>query len=303
MEKTSYQELIDSRKKYDRMLTKLAIKNKKNRWVEAYRLVTELENARLNNQQEAIDGKLMGRMRFALTDLSNLNLILDQFADDDSKEFKDKFEEVLGGSFDQTEEINKSSIARDTQFELLMCARFRDVGLVSYLGDIHPDVVVEINGKKYGFECKRIFNFNDHSVQNNIEKAIDQLYTNFVQKNMTNVGLPLICIDRYITGGDKILTAQNAESTRSELGNQIQQFVDRHYKRWNGKKVKHARIIGVLLYMNVTAILRDEAMPVVCQQFGASNNGWVGISRTRFNIFTKEIAKLLGTIDNSKVSS
>jgi len=303
METTSFQELIDSKPKYNAMLERLSIKPKNNRWDEAYRLVTELERNRINDSSEEIDGKLLGRMRFALTDLSNLNLILDQFKDEESEVFKEKFNEMLSGSIDQTEETNTASKARAIQFELLMCARFRDVGLVSYLGKIHPDVVVVINGIKYGFECKRIFNFNEHSVQNNIKKAINQLYKNFTNKDYRNRGMPLICIDRYITGGDTILTAQNADSARSELGRQIQVFVNKHYRRWNAEKAKDSRIIGAVLYMNVTAILRDEEMPVVCRQFGISNNGLAGVSKEMFDDFVRDIGQLLGPVDTSKVSS
>jgi len=303
METTSFQELIDSKPKYNAMLERLSIKPKNNRWDEAYRLVTELERNRINDSSEEIDGKLLGRMRFALTDLSNLNLILDQFKDEESEVFKEKFNEMLSGSIDQTEETNTASEARNIQFELLMCARFREVGLVSYLGKIHPDVVVVINGIKYGFECKRIFNFNEHSVQNNIKKAINQLYKNFTNKDYRNRGMPLICIDRYITGGDTILTAQNADSARSELGRQIQVFVNKHYRRWNAEKAKDSRIIGAVLYMNVTAILRDEEMPVVCRQFGISNNGLAGVSKEMFDDFVRDIGQLLGPVDTSKVSS
>ena len=303
METTSYQQLINSRPKYNAMLERLSIKPKNNRWDEAYRLVIELERNRLNDSPEEIDGKLRGSMRFALTDLSNLNLILDQFEDEESEVFKEKFNEMLSGNIDQTEETNKASVARDTQFELLMCARFREVGLVSYLGKIHPDVVVVVDGIRYGFECKRIFNFNEHSVQNNIEKAINQLYKNFINKNYGNRGMPLICIDRYITGGNTILKAQNADSARSELGRQIQVFVDKYYKRWNAEKAKDSRIIGTVLYMNVTAILIDEEMPVVCQQFGVSNNGWAGVSKEMFNEFVRDIGQLLGPMDTSKVTS
>lgn len=303
MKTTSYQQLIDSRPKYDAMLERLLIKPKNNRWDEAYRLVIELERNRLNDSIEEIDGKLLGRMRFALTDLSNLDLILDQFEDEESEVFKEKFNEMLSGNIDQTEETSIASIARDTQFELLMCARFREVGLASHLGKVHPDVVVVVDGIRYGFECKRVFNFNEHSVQNNIEKAINQLYKNFVNKEPRNRGMPLICIDRYITGGNTILTAQNADSARSELGRQIQVFVDKYYRRWNAGKAKDAKIIGVLLYMNVTAILRDEDMSVVCQQFGVSNTGWAGISREMFNDFVKDIGQLLGPMDRSHVTN
>lgn len=301
MQTTSYKNLIDSRDKYDLMLSLLDIKQKNNRWIEAYRLVKELEDARTSNNIDAIDGEKMGRMRFALVDLDNLELILDQFKDEDSQVFKEKFQCMLGGSNNPTDETSTSSRARDAQFELAMCARFREEGLDAKLGHVHPDIIVTINNHTYGFECKRIFNSNQGAVQKNIEKAIDQLVDHFLDEDYSKRGLPLLCIDRYVTGGDKILLAHDADTARKELGNQIEIFVREHYKRWNAAKVKDGRVLGVLIFMNITAILNVEGMPVVCRQFGVSNNGWAGWSKVMFNEFVSEIASLLGPMDRSKL--
>lgn len=301
MIKTSYQDLIDSRDKYDSMLLSLGVKQKQNRWDEAYKLVQQLENVRMQNKTDEIDIKTFGRMRFALTDLNNLNLILDCFEGDISEVFRNKFKDMLGGSINQVEEVSTSSCPRDTQFELLMCAKFREKGFNAQLGKINPDIVVKINGRKYGFECKRIFNFNQGAVQRNIEKAIDQLNNSFLDKDYSKRGLPLLCIDRYVTGGDKILNALDENSVRSILGGQIQEFVDNHYRRWNGPKVKDGRIIGVMMFMNITAELKLEGLPVVCHQFGISNNGWAGWSKLLFNDFVTDFANSMGPIEFSKL--
>ncbi len=301
MNKTSYQTLLNTRGIYDSMLASLGIVQKNNRWDEAYRLVDRLEHARVHGTIDEISGDELGRMRFALTELSNLSLILDQFNGDKSPIFVSKFKEMLKGSKDQIEESSSSSRARDTQFELLMCARFREVGLSASLGDVHPDIYLELNGRKYGFECKRIFNFNQGAVQSNIEKAISQLNDYFLDSDPTKRGLPILCIDRYITGGDKVLMAHDETSVRQELGNQIEEFVKRHYKRWNGAKAKDGRLVGVLIFMNITAILNVEGMSVVCHQFGASNSGWAGYYKLMFDDFINEIASLLGPMDRSKL--
>ncbi|MEO5499649.1 MAG: hypothetical protein ABIR46_04065 [Candidatus Saccharimonadales bacterium] len=301
MRKTSYQTLLNTRSKYDSMLTSLGVVQKNNRWDEAYRLVTKLEQVRVEGTIDELSGEELGRMRFALTDISNLSLILEQFDGDKSPIFESKFKEMLKGSKNQIEESNSSSRARDTQFELLMCARFREVGLRAFLGDIHPDISLEVNGHRYGFECKRIFNFNQGAVQSNIEKAISQLNNYFFDADSTRRGLPILCIDRYITGGDKVLMAHDEASVRKELGDQIEEFVKRHYKRWNGAKAKDGRLIGVLIFMNVTAILNVEGLPVVCHQFGASNSGWAGHFKLMFDDFVNEIASLLGPMDRSRL--
>lgn len=301
MLKTSYQTLLNTRSNYDSMLTSLGIVQKNNRWDEAYRLVAKLEQARVEDTVDELSGEELGRMRFALTDISNLSMILEQFDGDNSPIFENKFKEMLKGSKNQSEESNSSSRARDTQFELLICARFREVGLPAFLGDVHPDIYLMVNGRRYGFECKRIFNFNQGAVQSNIEKAINQLNDYFLDTDASKRGLPILCIDRYITGGDKVLMAHDESSVRKELGKQIEEFVKRHYKRWNGTKAKDGRLIGVLIFMNVTAILNVEGLPVVCHQFGASNSGWAGYYKLMFDDFISEVASLLGPMDHSKL--
>lgn len=301
MKTTTYQNLINSKTKYDAMLARLDIKNKKNRWDTAYELVNALEVARLNDSIGDIDSVTLGRMRFALTDLDNMNLILDQFSDDESILFKHKFSEILKGAISQVDEISTGSGPRDIQLELLMCAKFRKAGLDAQLGNPHPDILVRVNGKKYGFECKRIFNLNQSSVQKNIEKAISQLNDHFLDKDYSKRGLPLLCIDKFVTGGDKILSAQDESSARSFLGDQIQEFISKYYKRWNGSKIKDGRIIGVMIFMNVTAELKVEGLPVVCHQVGASNNGLAGWSKDLFNDFVVDIASLMGPMDYSKL--
>ena len=301
MNKTSYKSLLDSRYKYDSMLKFLGIKQKNNRWIEAYKLVHELENARSAGSIEAIDGEVLGRMRFALVDLNNLEVILDQFRNEGSQVFKEKFQSMLGGSNNPMDETSVASRARDAQFELFMCARFREVGLAARLGQVHPDILVTVNGHEYGFECKRIFNFNQGAVQKNIEKAIAQLVNHFLDDDYSKRGLPLLCIDRYITGGDKIMLAHDEAAARGELDRQIEIFVSNHYKRWNAAKAKDGRVLGVLIFMNITAIFDVEGIPVVCHQVGVSNNGWAGWSKVMFDEFVAEIASLMGPMSHSKL--
>lgn len=284
------------------MLKRLNIKSKRNRWIVAYELVSQLENARQNRTIDNIPGTLLGKMRFALTDLDNMLMILDQFAREESDLFKKKFAEMLKGSDSQASEISTDR-SRDVQLELMMCARFREVGLDAQFCDPHPDILITANGRKYGFECKRIFSTNDQAVQKHIEKAISQLDNNFLDEDFTKRGMPLLCIDRHITGGNKVLDAKDEETSRKRLGYEIKQFICKHRRHWAGlRRAKQERMIGVMIYINMTTILKTEAMQVVSRQSGANNSGWTRWGEQMFQEFINDIAQHLGPMDQTTLN-
>lgn len=302
MKTTSYQTLIDSRSKYEAMLKRLNIKDKRNRWTMAYDLVNQLEAARQGGTIDNIPNMLMGRIRFALTDLDNMLMILDQFAKEESDLFKKKFIEMLKGSDSQASEISTDR-SRDAQLELMMCARFREVGLDAQLCDPHPDILIRVNSRKYGFECKRIFSTSDQAVQKHVKKAINQLNDNFLDDDFTKRGIPLLCIDRHITGGNKVLDAKDEEASRKQLGHEIEQFINKHRRHWAGlHKAKQERVIGVMIYINMTTILKVEAMQVVSQQSGANNSGWTRWGEQMFQEFIDDIAQHLGPINQTTLN-
>jgi hypothetical protein len=106
----SFAELIDTKQQFLKLLDELGVRhNSSNRWIETYRLVEELEKARLDETIDDIDPVTMGRMRFALLDLSELSNILDSIRDDDDKLLlKGKFELLLGGIADRTKETDSN---------------------------------------------------------------------------------------------------------------------------------------------------------------------------------------------------
>lgn len=299
MKTISYQKLIDSKNKYISTIERLGLKNQRNRWIVAYELVAHLEEARLLGKLEEIDDATLGRMRFALTDLDNMLMILVQFEGDTTPLFKKKFKEMLGGADSQVDEIatGSSSLARNTQFELMMCARFKEIGLDARLCDPNPDILVRVNGRSYGFECKRIFSTTSRAISEHVEKAISQLNERFLDDDYSKRGMPLLGIDRHITGGDKILVAKDEESARRKLGDEIEQFDRRYSHLWKGmKKSQGERLIGVMIYINMTTSLESESMQVVSRHFGASNSGWTRYGRQMFNEFIGDMAQFLGPL-------
>lgn len=72
----------------------------------------------------------------------------------------------------------------------------------------NPDIISNINGKKWGFGCKAIHSPNPLSIVSNIEKAIDQ-----IEKSISDVGLPIINLKNIIIHNDywPILNEQNVQ--------------------------------------------------------------------------------------------
>jgi hypothetical protein len=297
MKTNTYKELIDSQVEYFSTLERLEIRPKHTRWDIAYGLIRDLETARVQGKMDEINPKVMGRMRFALTDIYNLMTILEQFKDDKSILFKKKFVEILRGSDSQIDETADTNKARNTQFELMMCARFKEVGLDSVLCNSNPDILVRVNGRKYGFECKRVFSQSGKSIESNARSAILQLNESFLDDDFTKRGLPLIGIDRHISGGDQLLEAKNEDNSRSRLGHEIENFIEDHRRHWVGaSKVKQERILGVLVYINMTTLLREEGIQVVSHQFGVNNSGWTLYGTQLFQEFLDDIVALLGPV-------
>lgn len=295
MKTTSYQTLIDTRSQYSSMLERLGIKAKQNRWTVAYDLVERLESARIADDYSDISPELMGRMRFALVDIGVMKLILEQFSSDDSKVFKNKFREMLNGAENRALEIASKSRPRDTQLELVVCARFRQVGLDAILCDPHPDILVRVGSRKYGFECKRIFSTDEAAIRKRIHEAIDQLNTYFfIDKDNSKRGMPLLALERHLSGGDKILSAGAEDSYIARISHEVDEFVAKYNSNWVGKNVaKNKRMLGVSVLMQIAGSLEKEEMVVESMYFGFSNSYWSESGEKMFKKFVKDIANHL----------
>lgn len=60
------------------------------------------------------------------------------------------------------------------------------------VGD-NPDIIVEINGKSWGFGCKTLHSKQPMTIFENIEKAVDQ-----IEKSIADVGVPIINVKNII---------------------------------------------------------------------------------------------------------
>lgn len=287
----SFIELLATKQRFLELLSNLGVKySGGNRWVEAYRLVEELENARTSETIDEIDPTTMGRMRFALLDLSELSNILDGIQKDDNKAvLKGKFELLIGGIADRTKETDSSTTARDTQLELVLNAYFRNASLNSKVTDPHPDVVINVGSLEYGLECKRIFSPNTNSVVRAVRNASTQLRQHYLDDN--KAGIVAIGIDRHLTGGDKILESGSELSARVFLAHEIEEFINAYSRRWSKTDIiGDERVAGVLVYMSLVGIAEQENIPIHATQTGITHCFWTLYGKQNFGKLKQDVA-------------
>lgn len=287
----SFEELIALKRPLTTLLDKLGLQlHKSNRWSVAFDLVEKLNEARLAGTIEEISAVELGTMRFALLDLSELGTILESLTEDDDAEIlRLKFNLLMSGSPDRTKESDVNSVARDTQLELVLNARFRKAGLKSKLCEPHPDIVIEMDDRSYGVECKRVFSQNTNAVKRNVEKAATQLRDHYL--NTDKHGFVAIGVERHLTGGDKILQSKSELSARVFLSNEVEVFCNSYGPRWsNQTTMKDERVAGILVYMSFAGLVEDEGIPIHATQVGVTNCYWTPYSRINFNLLEKDIA-------------
>lgn len=287
----SFTELIDTKQQFLELLDSLGVRhNGNNRWIETYRLVEELEKARLNGTIDDIDRVTMGRMRFALLDLSELSNILDSIREDDDKLLlKGKFELLLSGIADRTKETDSNTVARDTQLELVLNASFRKAKLESAVTDPHPDVVINVDTLQFGVECKRVFSPNANSVVRAVRNASTQLRKYYLDDG--RAGIVAIGIDRHLTGGDKILDSGSELSARVFLSHEIEEFVYAYSRRWSKTDIiGDERVAGVLVYMSLVGIVQQENIPIHATQMGITHCFWTLYGKQNFASLKHDVA-------------
>jgi len=287
----SFAELIDTKQQFLKLLDSLGVRhNSSNRWIETYRLVEELEKARLDETIDDIDSVTMGRMRFALLDLSELSNILDSIREGDDKLLlKGKFELLLGGIADRTKETDGNTTARDTQLELVLNAYFRNAKLESAVTDPHPDVVIDVDTLRYGVECKRVFSPSTNSVVRAVRNASTQLRKYFLDDG--KAGIVAIGIDRHLTGGDKILDSGSELAARVFLSHEIEEFINAYSRRWSKTDIiGDERVVGVLVYMSLVGIAKEENIPIHATQTGFTHCFWTLYGKQNFEKLKQDIA-------------
>lgn len=293
MRTTTFEHLVSIEPDFNNFLSSLGIKSVlPNRWNECFKLVQELNKARASDTVDDIDPARFGLMRFALLDLQELEIILKGVSDESNTELvKKKFILLLQGVQDRTVEA-QNTVARDTQFELVLYSELKCAGFQVALRDPNPDLEIKLWPISYGIECKRIFSTDDNSMIRNIRAASSQLRNNYIRKNKH--GIIAISVDRFLTGENKQVQAFNEQDARTFMSSQVERFVNEYGNRWNNPAIiDNDSICAIIIYMSFIGSLDTENIVSRMAYKGISNTRKSINGKRQFNRFKADIASPL----------
>jgi hypothetical protein len=168
-------------------------------------------------------------------------------------------------------------------------ACFRDAKLKSVVTDPHPDVVIDVDTLEYGVECKRVFSPNTNSVVRAVRNAATQLRKYYLDDG--KAGIVAIGIDRHLTGGDKILDTGSELAARVFLSHEIEEFINAYSRRWSKTDIiGDERIAGILVYMSLVGIAKEENIPIHATQTGITHCFWTLYGKQNFAKLKQDIA-------------
>lgn len=91
--------------------------------------------------------------------------------------------------------------------------------------NIHPDILVKINGREYAIECKRIF--SENSLIRNILDAREQLRKHSLNKR-NQLGIIAMSMTRSIHAGNRKLVTETIEQASAIASNKINDVYQKH---------------------------------------------------------------------------
>jgi hypothetical protein len=193
-----------------------------------------------------------GKVFFSLTDLLEMNHILDHVDGWDEAILRDKLEKLLGGSHLPQDESAANTVARDTMFELSLAAEFKRCGYPTELCEPRPDVRVNVGSRSYLIECKRVFGAS--RLLGAVKKARGQLRDG-LGADAAAFGLIAVSVSRTITGGDSILYAGSEPAALARADRELLDLSNHNQGMW--ERISESRIVGVVLHFACPAAQRS----------------------------------------------
>jgi hypothetical protein len=170
-----------------------------------------------------------------LLDLCEMNIIISALADIPDGILQQKWAKLCKGTLNRYEETPLNSIARNTQFELLLYADLRRSGINCALCEPNPDILVEQDSVAVNIRCKRIFNYSTNAVSRNVHNAANQLRVD--HKSNGHLGIIALATERVFSGGTTFLKSENQYKAIEHVRQLHDSFYDDHKRFWNSKKL------------------------------------------------------------------
>jgi len=197
----------------------------------------------------------------ALVESAELGETADYLATCDPDILRPKLRDILRGPPLPIEEDSTSNHARNIMFELSLAAKFDRVGVRAHLSE-HPDLWIEVGGKKLLVECKRPF--ARRAVKDRLSDARRQLDRRFPNEPAGTRGLIALSLSKVINRGDKVLEYSSEPAGRLALEKELENMVVELRGRW--KTFEGKKILGVLAHVITPALDHAANRYVVAQQ-------------------------------------
>lgn len=192
-----------------------------------------------------------------LLDLCEMNTIIRALESIPADILGLKWDFLSKGTLNRFEETAPNSIARDTQFELLLYADLVGSGVNCELHEPNPDILVKQGERGVNIQCKRIFNYTPNSIARNVHNAAKQLSLDHNENG--NPGIIALSTERVFSGGNSLLTSDDEYSAIRYIRNLHDKFNTDNKRYWCSKGVLGtSNIPMVLLYTSTMAKLNKS---------------------------------------------
>lgn len=257
----SYGALLEKTKEVEQKLlaSGLVTKPISGRFKAYQRMIGELDDAW--TQKKMADFYKKGqndKYGFALKELREMVDIFEQLlviygnlSTQNKKELQNRVRQILSGPDFTVDETPANSAARNFQFELRLAAKFIQNGYHDIGFQTNPDLLISVDDRKYGFECKRILGLSERSVIENALKAIKQLD---VHKDNYFGGVVAIDVSAQYEQGQKWLKSKTRDTANTYALDELQKYVQYLYNRL--KQLREAASDGfvVAIWMNLSTV-------------------------------------------------
>lgn len=249
--------IYELEEKYFNFLDSYGISKKQSRFSRSFHVFKTSLASDEYKQTKVIPKKYLGEFRQALFDLTELYDIFQSIRGErDSPIIKDKLKKLNSGTHAHSQERKENTIARNTQFELVMYGELKKSGVNATLENPNPDILIKSRNHNFAIECKRIFSDSDYKVQDAVGDARDQL-TCFFERDKKGVGIIAIDISRALTKGTLMLESATSQTAKEFISKEMELRRNLLAKYWTAKRLKDQRIIYVLIHATVIARLSN----------------------------------------------
>lgn len=288
----TYGELLKKLENLDPVLQDLGISAGKNDRIHTYIKHVGEMNARLGtpdlNKYLAENNK-QGECFFSVVELQELANIIEHldFKSQKKNVLKEKFKEILNGTVLPKDEQPANSKARNTMFELSLASDFQHCGYGAILCGPNPDFLVEVNARRYFFQCKRTF--GEKAIPRLLNEAYGQLERDLKNPAVGDRGIIALSVTRVFTQGYKALVVDSVEEARDELWKNLQDVLKNYGNHWHN--LPNKRVVAVIIHMCTPVILRSNPGTPFGARFMIIDNIDT-IDKNRYKVFLRDFEDL-----------